>query len=494
MKGNVMAGFSSRGPYPNVPDWVKPDITAPGVNILAGATPEPNDGSFGGYFQYLSGTSMSTPHIAGLAALILEAHPGWSPAAVRSAIMTTARQNVVKEDGVTPADPFDYGSGHVNANKTIDPGIVYDAGTLDYLAASCGTESPLVAPGDCATIESLGYSLDPSDLNLPNIGVGALPGKQTVTRYVTNVSSKPSVYKAKFKNPAGYKLDIKPKQLNLKPGETKSYTVTITNRTAPPGEWRFGWVTWKDQRGHSARSQVVVRGSAVVAPEQIDATGETGSTDFDVTFGYTGSYSADPHGFIDPFLTLFQVADDPLNTYGFLDGPDEVLADIFEPAAGATSIEFAIFDPYNDKPDHDLDLYVFYCPDFLCTQVGSSATATSNERVKVLNPINDPAIDDPYVAIIHGYDTSGGGLATGIIFDWEVGPDTGTMAVTPSTTSATTGDTASVHVEWGGLYSGPAAKFVGDVTHSDAAGIQGLTTIHVENDAGAGFCDLVACP
>ncbi|HET8692400.1 MAG TPA: S8 family serine peptidase [Steroidobacteraceae bacterium] len=494
MKGNVMADFSSRGPYPNVSDWVKPDITAPGVNILAGATPEPNDGSFGGYFQYLSGTSMSTPHIAGLAALILEAHPDWSPAAVKSAIMTTARQNVVKEDGATPADPFDYGSGHANANKTIDPGIVYDAGTLDYLAASCGTDTPLVSSGDCGVLESFGYSLDPSDLNLPNIGIGALPGVQTVTRYVTNVGSKPSVYKVNFKNPGGYKLDIKPKKLNLKPGETKSYTVTITNRTAPPGEWRFGWLTWKDQRGHVARSQVVVRGSAVVAPKQIDATGDTGSTDFDVSFGYNGSYSADPHGFVAPFLAAFQVQDDPGNSFGFLDGPDEVLVDLFEPAAGATSLEFALFDAYNDAPDHDMDLYVFYCPDFFCEQVGFSATATSNERVKILAPKNDPAIDDPYVAIVHGSDTSGGAPATGIYFNWEVGPDTGTMLVTPSTNEAEIGVTGSVHVDWGGLFSGPAAKFVGDVSHSDATGIQDVTTIHVENDAGFGFCDLIACP
>ena len=144
MKGNVMAAFSSRGPFPTVPDWIKPDITAQGVNILAGATPEPNDGSFGGFFQYLSGASMSTPHIAGLAALILEAHRSWTPAMVRSAMMTTARQNVVKEDGVTPADPFDFGSGHINANKTLDPGLVYNVGTLEYLAASCGTGEPLV--------------------------------------------------------------------------------------------------------------------------------------------------------------------------------------------------------------------------------------------------------------------------------------------------------------------------------------------------------------
>ena len=69
MTGNIMAGFSSRGPFPTVPDWIKPDVTAPGVQILAGDTPEPNDGSRGDFFQYLSGTSMSTPHVAGIAAL-----------------------------------------------------------------------------------------------------------------------------------------------------------------------------------------------------------------------------------------------------------------------------------------------------------------------------------------------------------------------------------------------------------------------------------------
>ncbi len=494
MVGNVMADFSSRGPYPNVPDWVKPDVTAPGVNILAGNTPEPNDGSFGGYFQYLSGTSMSTPHVAGLAALIIQKHRNWSPAAVKSAIMTTARQNIVKEDGMTKADPFDFGSGHINANKTIDPGIVYDAGTLDYLAASCGTESPLVADSDCPVLESLGYSLDPSDLNLPSIGVGALPGKQTVTRSVTNVSGKFSRYKASFHAPPGYRLEIKPKQLNLKPGQTKSYMVTITNKTASPGDWQFGWIKWTDQHKHVARSPVVVRGSAVVAPEDIAGTGESGSTDFDVTFGYTGSYSAEPHGFIDPFLALFQVEDDPFDSFGFLDGPDEVLVDLFESSPGDTSLEFALFDQYNDQPGHDMDLYVFYCPDFACTQVGSSATGTSNERVKVQFPVNDPSIDDPYAVIVHGFNTVGSATATGVYFNWEVGPDTGTMIVTPSTTSAVTGESGSVNVAWSGLYSGPAAKFVGDVSHSDASGIKGLTTVTVENDAGSGFCDLVGCP
>ena len=176
-----------------MPDWIKPDITAPGVNILAGATPEPNDGSFGGFFQYLSGTSMSTPHIAGLAALILEAHRSWTPAMVRSAMMTTARQNVVKEDGVTQADPFDFGSGHVDATRRLirasctTPGHSSISRELRHGRTAGGS-------GDCDFLEGLGYSLDPSDLNLPNIGIADLAGTQTVRRNVTNVNDKWSRY------------------------------------------------------------------------------------------------------------------------------------------------------------------------------------------------------------------------------------------------------------------------------------------------------------
>ena len=115
--------FSARGPYPVVPSWIKPDVTAPGVSILAASTPVPNDGSPGQPFKYLQGTSMASPHVAGIAALLREAHPDWSPAAIKSALMTTARTNLKKEDGVTRANPFDYGNGHIVPNKAVDPGL-----------------------------------------------------------------------------------------------------------------------------------------------------------------------------------------------------------------------------------------------------------------------------------------------------------------------------------------------------------------------------------
>ena len=114
----------------------------PGVQILAGHTPLPafiNAGLPGQYFQAIAGTSMSSPEVAGVLALLKQAHPDWSPAMAKSAIMTTAYQDVLKEDGVTPADPFDIGAGHVDPGSKagkgsiFEPGLAYDAGFLDYL-------------------------------------------------------------------------------------------------------------------------------------------------------------------------------------------------------------------------------------------------------------------------------------------------------------------------------------------------------------------------
>ena len=102
-------------------------------------TPEAADGSTGDFFQYLSGTSMSTPHVSGIAALLREAHPDWSPAAIKSALMTTGRINVRKEDGDSRANPFDFGAGHIVPNRAVDPGLVYDYEIFGVLAATCGT-------------------------------------------------------------------------------------------------------------------------------------------------------------------------------------------------------------------------------------------------------------------------------------------------------------------------------------------------------------------
>ncbi len=120
-QGDVMAAFSSRGPGGL---FIKPDVTAPGVQILAGHTPVPEsvlEGPPGEFFQAIAGTSMSSPHNAGAAILMMASHPDWTPGQVKSALMTTATEDVVKEDLVTPADPLDFGSGRIVIDAAAPP-------------------------------------------------------------------------------------------------------------------------------------------------------------------------------------------------------------------------------------------------------------------------------------------------------------------------------------------------------------------------------------
>jgi subtilisin family serine protease len=138
-QGDRVTYFSSRGPGG---DWLKPDIAAPGLQILAGNTPTPNPaepvlGPPGNLFQAIAGTSMSSPHVAGSAALVAALHPSWSAGQIKSALETTAKTaGVTKEDGATPADPFDVGGGRVDLTTAGDPGLTFDETAADYAAGA----------------------------------------------------------------------------------------------------------------------------------------------------------------------------------------------------------------------------------------------------------------------------------------------------------------------------------------------------------------------
>ena len=118
VRPDEMTVFSSRGPDG---DFIKPDVTAPGLQILAGTTPTPwgavASGPSGELFMAIAGTSMSSPHAAGVSALIKAAHPDWTPGQIKSAMMTSSVQDVVKNDGHTPSDPFDRGAGSCSRRR-----------------------------------------------------------------------------------------------------------------------------------------------------------------------------------------------------------------------------------------------------------------------------------------------------------------------------------------------------------------------------------------
>ena len=156
---------------------------------------------------------MSSPHIAGVYALLKQVHPNWSAAAAKSAMMTTAFTGVLNNDRQSQANPFQMGSGHVNPGRVhedgsmFSPGLVYNAGFNDYLGWLCGIDAGLVSPSDCASLDSAGYSNDPSNLNYPSIAVADLPGSQTVTRTLTSVATQsgPRTYRVSVEAPVGFR-------------------------------------------------------------------------------------------------------------------------------------------------------------------------------------------------------------------------------------------------------------------------------------------------
>ena len=185
----AMAAFSSNGPAIAAGgDLLKPDITAPGVDVIAAVSPAADNGNF---YDAESGTSMSSPHIAGIAALVIQKHPDWSPMEVKSALMTSASQvdnlgkPILGPDGVNPATPLNFGSGHVTPAGAFSPGLVYDSGLTDWVQFGCGLGEFQPVFGD-AVCDSFG-SIDASNLNYPTLAVGDLAGSQTLTRTVTNV-------------------------------------------------------------------------------------------------------------------------------------------------------------------------------------------------------------------------------------------------------------------------------------------------------------------
>ena len=166
-----MASFSSRGP---TGDWIKPDITAPGRPGARGHDPQPDqttadNGPAGNLYMAIAGTSMSSPHATGVAALVKAAHPTWTPEEIKSALMTSSVQTVVKEDGVTPADPFDMGAGSIRADRAVKPTFVLNETYANFVAA--GTD----------TIHRI-------HLNIPSIDATTMSGQITAKRTVINVS------------------------------------------------------------------------------------------------------------------------------------------------------------------------------------------------------------------------------------------------------------------------------------------------------------------
>lgn len=266
-----MAAFSSKGPNTITPEILKPDITAPGVSIIAAYTESqgPTNQDFDTrrvQYNCVSGTSMSCPHVSGIVGLLKTLHPDWSPAAIKSAIMTSARTRDNAAEPITNAShtkatPFSYGAGHVQPNRAMDPGLVYDLTAVDYLNLLCAlgytksqiekfSETPYKCPIKNITL---------TDFNYPSITVPNLNGSITVARTVKNVGA-PGTYVAQVFKPVGVSVTVRPKRLKFeKIGEEKRFRVTLKSKKGSAGrDYVFGQLKWTDGK-HFVRSPIVVK-------------------------------------------------------------------------------------------------------------------------------------------------------------------------------------------------------------------------------------------
>ncbi|XP_042477938.1 subtilisin-like protease SBT2.4 isoform X2 [Macadamia integrifolia] len=263
--------FSSRGPdiidssRRNLADVLKPDILAPGHLIWAAWSPTSiSEPLLNGYnFALLSGTSMATPHVAGVAALIKQHNPSWTPSMIASAISTTASRydnygEPIMAEGFNisslyPSTPFDFGAGLINPKRALDPGLVFTSGFEDYVEFLCSLPNTNLSLVEAVTGRLCNHSLaHPSDLNLPSITISRLVTSQVVRRSVKNIESKPETYVSAVLHPNGVEVSVNPSQFTIDSQGTQDMEITISV-TQALNSFSFGEIVLTGTLDHIVR-------------------------------------------------------------------------------------------------------------------------------------------------------------------------------------------------------------------------------------------------
>jgi hypothetical protein len=450
-----MASTSSRGPNRADPDVLKPDITAPGTDIIAAfanqsITPEQRLQIIAGTLipepaaDMISGTSMSSPHVAGAAALLIQANPTWSPFAIKSALMTSASQSVKLANGTPDPDRWGFGAGHLNPNGAVATKLVYDSDYYEYINYYNGAISGRA-------------------LNLPSLTHSSVVGVGSLTRKLTNRGTAPATYTVSATLP-GFNVTVSPSTLTLAAGQTKPYTATLIRNGAPIGAFVFGELVWSDGVT-SVRSPLTAKAESLVALSLVTDTRNVGTKAFTVGTGYDGGFKSTPTGLVPATRNAGTVAV----------GDESCFA--FAVPAGAKMLRVQLFNSETTGgAASDLDVTLYRAG----VAVGSSAGGTSDELIS----LNNPVAATNYEACVEGY-APVNGSADFTLNTWVVGP-----TVVPSTLRAAgpskvyTGGTASVAISW----NVPAnARYLGVVEYANpaVAGVMGRTTVFIDNVAGS---------
>lgn len=417
-----VASFSSRGPgsLGDRGGLLKPDLTAPGVGVLAAVAPPASKGRL---WDQRSGTSVSTAHVAGLAAMVMAEHPRWTPAMVKSAMVTTAN------DLAGIGGPLAGGGGEVDAAEVLDPGLVLDVAPRRYRAWLDGR-------------------VPPQSLNLPSIALGDLTGRARVTRRVTNVSGGTETYTAQVSGLDGIDVTVRPQTLQLGPGETGRFSVVFERVDAPLETLARGSLVWTGL-SHRARLPIVATPRTVDVPREATGSGGRGSVSFDGTAGTDAPIGLDVSGLAEARpvgLTLEPGDFDPA-----------------DPRADSDTTRFPIEVPEDTSvlrlellglDRDDVDLYLYRDGDLVASAAGSGA----DEILTAVDP--DPGEYDLYVSSAVA---ANGSTTTSQLYTWVVSESDGGNLTAPASVSAPAGEPFGIELSWEGL--DPTSRWFGVVRY-----------------------------
>ncbi|NRR30724.1 S8 family serine peptidase [Oxalobacteraceae bacterium] len=486
VKAPIMNGSSSRGPNVANANILKPDVTAPGTDILAAVTADltqdqRNAVAAGGAapstdWAFYTGTSMASPHVAGIAALMKQLHPNWTPAAIKSALMTTAVDTYT--DGLngsmawdataktTGNLPWGQGAGHVQPSTAADPGLVYDATEIDYARFLCGVNAGVYTQATCQAVGTI----PAYNLNLASLTAAEVLGSLTLTRTVTNVGATAATYNAVAKL-AGYKVEVKPATLVIGAGEKASFTVKLTRDTAPLDTWAYGSLTWSDGV-HTVRSPLTARGKALSMVPMVSSEAASGSKVITIGTGFSGPMTVSKGGMV-PAATetrhIGQANNATASASCLTGGATGVNVHSVTVPSGAMVARFALYDAETTGgSDSDLDLAVYKGS----TLVGQSGENGSNEVVL----LNKPAAGE-YKVCVKGYAPKDG-AADYTLSSWVVTPGANANLKVVAPATAFVGGTASAAVSWTGLEVGK--RHLGALNILVGGVVQGGTLLEVD--------------
>lgn len=464
---DVVASFSSRGPTATAPDVLKPDLAAPGVDILA----SDSDQTAGvDDYHFLSGTSMASPHVAGAVALLRQLQPDWTFTEIKSALMTTATSEMVKENGVTASDPFDRGAGRVRVDLAARAGLVLDETYEGFLAADPAGDG------------------DPTSLNLPSIADSACVVTCSFVRTVRSTLKVPVSWSATTVVTTGLALTAQPSSFTLQPGATQTITFTADVSGATLNKYLFGSISLAAQGNlvPAASLPVAINPTPSDLPARIEIEGLTlngkGSLTQPARAIAVSSLSVDVYGLVKATpqnVTLAQ---------------DATPATPGDPAGGGTFTTTVTL-PVGTTRFHvrtanttanDLDLYVFLDANNDNTpqtaeRVCTSATGAADEFCDILAANLSTGLTAPVVlkVLVQNYEGSTPGPDTFTLYTGVVGTTaTGNLTVT-GPTSVPAGQPFELTLSWnlgadaknGDLYvglirSGSSAATKGDLGYT----------------------------